>query len=188
MHYCTLLITKEFPTDEVISNIMRPYDEELVEYDDNGNRIGGRPVFLWDWYQIGGRYNGSLKLKIDRTDKKYDWGYYSREGRNKRLFHSYLLTKMKDFAKSSFLFTEEDYYGSMGSRDDFLYVDGGKISDLLNFDEVECYICIDKEGNAIARETWDGSSFVTDEKFDEKLAEIKKQSPDCFATILDIHD
>ena len=45
MHYCTLLITKEFPTDEVISNIMRPYDEGLVEYDDNGNRIGGKK---WD--------------------------------------------------------------------------------------------------------------------------------------------
>lgn len=58
MHYCTLLITKEFPTDEAISDIMRPYYEELVEYDDNGNRIGERPVFLWDWYKIGGRYNG----------------------------------------------------------------------------------------------------------------------------------
>lgn len=95
---------------------------------------------------------------------------------------------MKDFAKDSFMFAEEDYYRSMGLRDDFLYVDGGRISDLLNFNEVECYICIDKDGNAIARETWDGSSFVTDEKFDEKLAEIKKQSFDCFATILDIHD
>ena len=188
MHYCTLLITKEFPSDEVIEKIMQPYNEALNEYDDNGDRIGDYPVFQWDWYQIGGRYNGSLKLKVDKTDEKYDWQYYSKGGRNKRLFRSYLLTKMKDFAKGDILYTEEDYYNTMGFRDDFLYVDGAKISDLLNFDEVECYICIDKDGNAIARERWNGHSFIKDEKFDEKLAEIKKQSSDCCATILDIHD
>lgn len=91
MHCCILLITKEFPTDEAISNIMRPYDESLDEYDDNGKRIGDYPVFQWDWYRIGGRYNGSLKLKADKTDEKYNWRYYVSEERNKRLFHSCLL-------------------------------------------------------------------------------------------------
>ena len=149
MHYCTLLITKEFPSDEVILNIMSPYDESR---DDDGDRTGDYPIFQWDWYQVGGRFNGSLKLKVDKDDEKYEWKYIIREDRNKRLFHSYLLTKMKDFAKSNILYAEEDYFKTMGLRDGFLYVDGAKISDLLNFDEVECCICIDKDGNAIARE------------------------------------
>ena len=37
----------------------------------------------------------------------------------------------------------------MGIRDNFLYVDGAKIDDLLNFDDVNCYICIDSDGKVI---------------------------------------
>lgn len=189
MHYCALLITKELPSESEIAEIMKPYDESNAEYDkETEERIGDYPVFEWDWYQIGGRYNGSLKLKIDEEDEHYNWKYYAKEDRNNRLFYSYLLTKMKNFSGNTFMYTEEDYYRTMGMRDGFLYVDGARVDDLLNFDEVECYICIDVDGNAIARESWNGSTFVTDEKFDEKLAEIKKNSKGCFVTVLDIHD
>ena len=83
---------------------------------------------------------------------------------------------------------EEDYFPYMGIRDNFLYVDGAKIDDLLNFDDVNCYICIDSDGTVIVREEWDGHNFIKDEKFDDKLADIKKNSKGMFATILDIHD
>jgi hypothetical protein len=76
----------------------------------------------------------------------------------------------------------------MGANEEFLYVDGARIKDLLNFDEVSCYICIDADGNAIAVESWDGNNFIKDENFDEKLKAIKENSKEYFATILDIHD
>ena len=194
MHYCALLITKEFPSVDQINEIMQPYNEENIKYDENDNRITPYPIFTWDWYQIGGRYNGKLKLKIDKENTYYNWGFYDREGRNKRLFYSYLLTKMEGFVKDgrlpSYLYSEEDYFNSMGYRDGFLYVDGARVDDLLNFEtEIEnCYICIDANGNAIARESWNGKAFVKDEHFDEKLKEIGKNSQGMFVTVLDIHD
>lgn len=190
MHYCTLLITKEFPSEDKIAQIMQPYNGENIEYDEDDNRITPYPVFTWDWYQIGGRYSGKLKLKIDENDEFYNWKFYAREDRNKRLFYSYLLTQMKKFAGNSFMYSEEDYFSSMGSRDGYIYVDGARIDDLLNFEsEIKnCYICIDVNGNAIARESWDGSTFVKDEYFEEKIEEIKKNSVGMFVTVLDIHD
>lgn len=186
MHYCALLFTKKFPTEEEISEIMRPYDEEFFEYDKNGDIIGGHPVFQYDYYSIGGRYGGELKLKIDYNNKYYNWDYYSKEPRNERLFYSKLLSKIK--SKSNFLFSEEDCFLYMGALDGFIYVDGARVDDLLNFDDLSCYICIDSNGNAIARETWNGHDFVEDEQFDEKFEVIKKNSKGMFVTVLDLHD
>jgi hypothetical protein len=193
MHYCVLLITKNFPYESEIAEIMQPYNYENVAFDEDGNRLTPLPVFTWDWYQIGGRYNGKLKLKIDKDDESYNWGYYDRDGRNERLFYSYLLTKMKSFAEKGgplWMYSEEDYFNSMGCRDGFLYVDGARIDDLLNFEsEIEnCYACIDSDGNAIARESWDGTMWVIDEQFNEKLEVIKQNSKGMFVTVLDIHD
>lgn len=189
MHYSALVITKEIPTDEDLSNIMKKYDWDNLQYEEDGETlIGDRPLFTYDYYQIGGRYNGKLKLKIDMKDENYRWRYYDRSGRNGRLFHSYLLKKMKDFSKGSFMYTEENYYPSMGANDEILYVDGAAIKDVTNFDDVSCYICIDIDGNAIAQESWDGSNWIKDEQFDEKLKLIKENSKGYFVTILDIHD
>lgn len=181
MHYCALLITKEFPSENEIDEIMAPfYIGEARRIKEEGT--GDYPIFTFDWYQIGGRYNGALKLKVDEKDDYYEWEY-STEGRNERLFYSYLLTEMKNFAGDSYrVYLEEKYYRTMGLRDGFLYVDGAKVDDLLNFDTVDCYLCIDLEGNVIVRDS------AEDAEFDEKLAEIKKNSKGCFVTVLDIHD
>lgn len=188
MHYCVLLITEKLPSEREISRIMQPYCYDNVKYDEETDElITPYPVFTWDWYQIGGRYAGELKLKVDDNDKEYEWNYYVRECRNKRLFYSSLLSKMQELSKGQ-LYSEEKYFSYMGWRDYFLYVDGARVDDLLNFDDVNCFICIDSDGNAIARQSWDGHTFVKDEKFDDKLAEIKKNSKGMFATILDIHD
>lgn len=144
MHYCLLLITKEIPSENRISEILEPYDEENLECDKTG-KIISFPTFTYDWWKIGGRYSGKLKLKID------------------------------------------DCYSSTETSDGFLYVDGAKIDKLLNFDEINCFVCIDSDENVIARETLRGYSFVKDEDFDKKLAEIKTKSKGMFATILDIH-
>ncbi len=138
MHYCLLLITREMPSENRISEILKPYDEENLECDETGEIISF-PIFTYDWWEIGGRYASKLKLKID------------------------------------------DWYSSTR------YADIAEIDRLLNFDEIDCFVCIDFDENVIARETWNGHAFVKDEDFDKKLAEIKMKSKGMFATILDIH-
>jgi hypothetical protein len=138
MHYCLLLITREMPSENRISEILKPYDEENLECDETGEIISF-PIFTYDWWEIGGRYANKLKLKIDDC---------------------YPLAR---------------------------YVDIAEIDRLLNFDEIDCFVCIDFDENVIARETWNGHAFIKDEDFDRKLTEIKKKSKGMFATILDIH-
>lgn len=182
MHYCCLLITKEFPTDDIIEKALKPFDEEENEWD-----IGNYPPFSWDWHQVGGRYNGSFKLRIDENDEKYSWGFYSNPRRNGRLFRSYLLTQMEKFSKGSFLYSEEDFFRSMGAREKFLFVDAGYIPDLLNFDDVECFCCLDKNGKAYSRSRWTGEKFEENKEFESQLKEIKNNSKECYACIVDLH-
>lgn len=191
MHYCTLLITKEFPTEQTIERIMKPFDEEDF-FNDESSESRKRPAFLWDWYQIGGRYNGRLKLKYgEENTEKYHWSYYAREPRNGRQFWSYLLTQMAEGAKHVNPLlrpSEEDFFPTMGGLDGFLRVDGAQIADILNMDDISCFIFIDKNGNAYARKVWDGHSWIVHSDFDEKLKQTIADSPDCWATIIDIHD
>ena len=181
MHYCCLIITKEFPTDEVLSEVLAPYNWEETEE-------GEYPPFTWDWWQVGGRYNGMLKLTINENDEKYRWEYYAREPRKDTLFRSYLLDKMSGFAGRSFMYREEDYYPSMGSRDDFLYVDGALIEDIKNLSEVTCYCCVDKDGKAYSTESWDGKEWIKNDKFDTQFAEVLADSKGCYVCIVDLHD
>lgn len=108
---------------------------------------------------------------MDYKDKKYNWAI-SYVGRNNILFHSKLLT---DLQLQKVYFNENYYYSSMEANDGFLYVDGARIDDLINFDDINCFICIDSNENVIIRETYDGHTFVKDKNFDEKLAKIKNE-------------
>lgn len=142
MHYCLLLITKEMPSEDRISEILEPYNEEDLECNKNGEVISFL-IFTYDWWEIGGRYTRKLKLKIDNCCPA---------------------TKIT-------------------------YVNGARIDDLINFDKIDCFICIDSDENVIARETWNerAHAFLKDEDFDRKLTEIKKKSKGMFATVLDVH-
>ena len=191
MHYCLLLITERFPTDAVIKKIMRPYDEDVVypkdeeEYDDLE-----LPKITWDYWQVGGRYNGKFKLKFDPDDhdSEYRWMFYVNEPRAGRLFRSYLLEEMKRAKKQ--LFFEEDFFMSMGARDGFIYVDGGKVADMINFEtEAEkCFCFIGTDGAAHARRWWSHGKWSEDEHYDEELKEVIANSKDCYATFIDIHN
>ena len=189
MHYSCLIITKEFPTNDVLEKALAPFHDDVVYKQPEESRV--YPVFMWDYWQIGGRYAGLFKLTVE-NEEKYKWHYYMNNPRNGRLFRSYLLDKMKGFAEESrkpnFMYKEEDYFTSMGFLDGFLYVDGAKVCDIINFSEVSCYCCIDQNGNAIARETWDGNSWNVDPMFDEKMKNIIANSRDWYACIVDIHD
>lgn len=190
MHYSLMLITKEFPTEKVIEKALEPYNEdEFYKLKEENDDIK-YPIIQWDWWQIGGRYEGALKLRIDNNDEKYRWKFYSSDGRNGKLFLSHLLTDMKNFAKNTChnFFTEEDYYQTMGMRDGYLRVDGAFVDDLLDFSQVSCYCCIDKDGNAYTRSYWNGDNYEENDKFDDQLEQVKADSKGCYVTIIDLHD
>ena len=179
MHYCLMLFTENFPQKDDIENIMQKYCYDNLSENDH-------PQFTYDWCQIGGRYNGDIKLKFDWEDEEYRWKYCERTPRNGRLFWSYLLNKIQS-GKNRF-FHEEDYFNSMGARDGFLYVDGAKISDILNFDELDCYTFIGIDGEAYSRKWWDGHGLVSNNDFDERLKSEKEKAKDGYVTIIDYHD
>lgn len=197
MHYCCLLFTEKIPTHDEIDKIMKPFSDEEVykdyEEDDDGNPIGEKPnypAFMWDYWLIGGRYNGLLKLKVDLDEnsynnEKYKWQFC--EDRNGVLFHSYLISEMqKDIPK--WLYSEDKYYNAMGYIDGFLCVDGADIDDLLDFDKFGCYCYVDLDGSTNSRERWDGYNFIENPNFDAQLAEQKLKCRGKFVTVLDIHN
>ena len=64
-----------------------------------------------------------------------------------------------------------------------------KVSDITNFNEVDCYFCIDENsGGAIEREsTFGNDNGGVDRAFLEELIKIKANSQDCYATIIEVH-
>lgn len=192
MHYCLMFLSDKFPTDDVINAALKPFSDEVVykDADEDGTNVI-HPVFTWDWWQVGGRYNGRLKLKYDQNDdtSEYRWMFTSKEPRTNRLFRSYLLESFMK-AKGSPFFFEDDYFASMGARDRYLYVDGGKISDMLNFMEecTGCFCYLDTNGNAYARETWNNHEWVKDAAFEDKVKAACENKTDGYVTIIDLHD
>lgn len=181
MHYCLMLFTREFPTKEKIDNMMKRYNlsENHDEY----------PQFTYDWYEIGGKFSGNIKLRVDFEDEKYRWQYYG-EPRNGRLFWSYLLNAMQNKEKP-FIYDETRYLCSMGVHDGFLYVDGAWIADTINFDEQNyCYTFMTDDGKAYSREWWNGDKHIPNDDFEERLKteKDKAREENQFMTIIDYHD
>lgn len=198
MHYCCHLYTKEFPTDDVIAKAMAPYDEEKYYRERETDESIPRPAITYDYYIVGGRYGG--RLKLDWTKEKYEPNCFSRYRRAGRLFRSAFLERttygtmewaIKDMDKK----LEEVYAmrycgaveGSEGMR-----VDGALICDLTNFYEIAdvCYCVIDTDGKAYARETYNGDNWDDTSNFDETAKAIaeKNRENDCYLTIIDVHN
>lgn len=187
MHYCLLLITEQFPTDKVIDDAIAQYNDDEVY----GNENVVYPPFMWDWWQVGGRYAGRFKLSVS-DEETYRWNFYETNPRCGRLFRSYLLEDAKKYAektRDAWRFREEDYFTSMGFRDGYLYVDGGKISDITNVCDFSCYCFVDRRGQAFSRSRWDGDNWTEeDADFDNKLKIAFAESKDCYACVIDIHN
>ena len=192
MHYCCLVFTKEFPTDEVLHRVLAPYDENELD-----ERSELPQPFSFDWFEVGGRYNGKLKLRVDEsTWDKYRLIYFEREPRAGRLFRSSLLETMARFRRHDHILPrEEDFFGSMGFRDDFLYVDGGPVNDMINLNDggTDCFCFVDamdEEQTTSAREMFVNYEWVKDEEFDDKVKEVteKAKRDDCYICVVDLHD
>jgi hypothetical protein len=174
-----MLFTKDCPTEDYISKLMAPYNWENSQDNKSFSR------FTWDWYEIGGRYNGKIKLKINENDKKYKWEYIDARGRNGHLFWSYLLNEYKRYIP---FFREENFYNSMGFMDGYLHVDGAPVKDILNFDELSCYAFMTEDGEAYSKDWWDGETIIENKDFEDRLKSQKEKSQDLFVTIIDYHD
>ena len=188
MHYCCLVITKEFPTDEVLEKVLRPFNEEDFYDNPEGERV--RPAFLWDWYCVGGRYGGRIKLRKDLDDEKYEWRYISKEPRNGRLFRSALLDTLQHYRKSTWdiAYGENYAFDYMGFEDGFLYVDAALADDIQNISEMGCYCFVDQNGNAFARDYYNGGSWIDNTEFDTQLSNAKANCSGCYICVVDIHD
>lgn len=187
MHYCFHLFSKNLPSMDEIEKILEPYNDEKFFCDDDEKEECEFPTFTWDWFQIGGRYHGGLKLKVDMKDELYRWQFYQNEPREGRLFYSMLLRRLRENLPQ-WMKAEEDYFGYLGFAEGYLRVDGAKISDLMNVEDLGCFGFIDIDGKAYARESWNGEDFIKNEKFDEQYEKALKDRTDCFLTVLDIHD
>lgn len=187
MHYSCFVFTKEFPTDDILYKVLAPFNEEDF-YNNEETRI--YPEFLWDWFKIGGRYSGLLKLSVRKNKDKYDWGFYFKGGRNGKLFRSQLIDTINKFKQNNpedWMFREEDVYGELGYRDGYIRVDGCPVIDILNRKKLSCYCFVDKNGNAYSCEKWNGENYEKHKDFDEVLTKTIDDSLDCYLTVVDIH-
>jgi hypothetical protein len=173
---------------------MEPFNEEKYfdEVCEENEENIEKPKLLWDYYIIGGRYCGLLKLKVEtEKENEYDWNYlvsFNKGPRCGRLFHSSILKHLLE--KKSYYTVEEDYFNYMGFRDGFLYVDGAKISDIININNISCFGFIDIDGEPYVREEWDSknSKFIENINFDEEYKNKLKEYSNYYLTVLDIHD
>lgn len=193
MHYCCFLYTRNFPTDRIIAAALKPFSGE--EYYSHEEGEVERPLFTWDYWVVGGRYGGLLKL--NSTLEKYEPHCFLPTKRVGRLFRSALFERVTygclEFSiKDSGKKIEEVYAMEYcGAREGKLHVDGAWIPDITNFDEISdnCFCVIDKNGSAFVREMWNGKTYITTEEFDITLKKIaEKNRGDCFLTVIDLHD
>ena len=76
-HFTTAVFTKTNDMSEV-EKLLAPYDEnlEVKPYkDEYGEESTYNPKSKWDWYEIGGRWSGLLKLKDGKSGKKGEPAY-----------------------------------------------------------------------------------------------------------------
>lgn len=188
MHYCCFVFTKEFPTDKVLQEVLEPYNWEHF-YSDEENRA--YPMFTWDWFVVGGRYSGKLKLEIRKHDEKYRWEFYERNPRNNRLFRSKLIDVINECVKVSadgWRFNEENVWNELGFSDGYIRVDACPLADISNINELSCYCFVDKNGNAYSKERWNGNGFEEHKDFEEALRKTISESADCYLCVVDLHD
>lgn len=186
MHYSIMVITKDFPTDEVIDRKLTPYYEYALD-----EEAAKRPQIKFDYYCIGGRYCGLVKLKVDRNvENEYEWCFYAKTPRAGRLYRSMMFEELNN-KKPVPWFHEEYYHHYLGYRDGYLRVDGAKISDVIDFEELVTnhgYGFIGKDDEIFCREYWNGEGFDKNPEYENQVREAIRDVQGCYVTVIDIHN
>ena len=172
MHFKGHLVTKKLPTNDEISKILEKYREDLDEEQE----------FSWDWYEIGGRYGGKIKINFNPDDNEEEW--YCFQDRNNKYFISQAINELKEKIKP--YYDEIEWLKYMGLREKVLYVDGAFYKDMINFDLSDCFVVIDDKETLYVRQKWNGDDWITNEKFNDEVSKIDLK--DKFITIIDFHD
>lgn len=172
MHYKGHLVTKKLPTDDEISKILEKYREDLDKEQE----------FAWDWFQIGGRYGGKIKINFNPDDNEDNWCCF--RDRNNKYFISQAINELKEKIKP--YYDELEWLKYMGLREKVLYVDGAFYKDMINFDLSDCFVVIDDEENLYVRQQWKNHEWIENKQFDDKVSKIDLK--DKFITIIDFHD
>lgn len=203
MHCCVYIFTKELPNDKHIQKIIHPYYEYAVE-DEETIDPDSKVDIKWDSWDVGGRYSGLLKLKcLNKEDNVYRWNFYIDTPRAGRLFRCRFLENLLDIAKEdkrlmfsngfySFYNIEDSFFNYSGIRDGYVRVDGCKISDLLNVEELKDtgYSFIDDVfGKQSTRSSWNREerSFIDNPEYENELKDAFDRNKDGYLTILDLH-
>lgn len=171
MHFKGHIITNKIPTDDEILKKVKKYRESA-----RGNK-----KFEWDWYEIGGRYGGRIKINFDPEQNEDNW--YLFHDRNYKYFISNILKETKDKVEH---YEELDYLQYMGLNNKILFVDGGYFNDMIEFDITDCYLVIDDNNELYVREFWNGNDWVENKEFDNEVANIDLN--DKFITVIDFHN
>lgn len=193
MHYPIYIFTKNFPTDSLLEQIMEPYNEEHFYKEDSSNR--NRSDISWDYYLLGGRYGGFLKIKCKEDDDYYDWMCFTPEPKAGKLFRSAMLEEINrtnSLLKVHYSNVNEIYnFLYSGYRDGYIYADGCRIKDLYNREELikkgYGFIAFEKDISN-SRERWINDDLVENEKYEEELSSMMDFYNDGYLTVLDIHD
>lgn len=192
MHYCCLVFTNEFPTDEVIAEKMKPFNEEdfySSHGDDETFSTKDYPTFLWDWYQVGGRYCARIKMKRDESREDYQWGYYAKTPRYNRLYRSKLIEDLASDTKKlgkSWRFAEEDVLPYCYDEDTNSYrVDGAETSLVVNRNDLYGFNMVRCDGSAETRSWYNGEGFVENPNYELQVDEEFKKAK--YVCIVDIH-
>ena len=172
MHYKGHVITKELPSEELLNKILDKY-----YYEDEENKSG----FTWDWWQIGGRYGGKIKIHFNPSENEDK--LWCKRNRNGKYFISNILSKIME---NNIFYDELDFMLYMGLYEKTLYVDGGYSKDFIDFDITDCYVVIDENNYINVRQKWNGEDWIKNEKFDDEVKQIDLTGK--FITIIDFHD
>lgn len=167
-------------------NLLEQYSPyREVSYDAEEN-YWYNPEARWDWYQIGGRYCGRLEVRNDCTE--YSVG------------------------NTSWCSPDVPYHTD---KEGIRIVDGARVKDILNLDEVVCYGYVDASGWYDSWDAYenhlfaqyekdrDGDSITAEEeayktlnerreeaarKFNQEIREIIRQDENKYILICDVHN
>lgn len=166
---------------------MAPFEEDSFYEQQEKDESINRPCLLWDYWKLGGRYAGRIKIDVSGDNAgKYDLIFYPKQKRVNRLFRSAFLESCNLDVLFTTGFDETDALCYMGVRDDIIYADSAKIEDVKEFPGG--FGMILPSGEVFAREYWDGAHWIKCPDFDERKEAALSGNKDCWISVIDIHD
>ena len=194
MHYKILFLTKKKPSMSEIKKAMEPY-----RWDDEDEDENCKKAFTHDYFDIGGRYAGSIIGIIPESIKRIigEDVYISPDD----LFGIFtcnirdaLLERAKvhyDWRIENVVEIELLRYLLPNPQPMKIICDGSPLEYVSDDSEMACWGIVKSDGSAVTKEHWDGKDWIdTEEQFEDEyktiMAEARKNNE--YLTILDIHN